>query len=80
MLSTGPAIAPGLIRRALEDEQTEALSLREARLRFEQGYLVQVLRIASGNVADAARLAQRNRTEFYKLLPGSAAVQALRLM
>lgn len=68
VLSTGPTIAPGLVRRALEDKQAEALSLKEARQRFEQGYLVQVLRIASGNVADAARLAQRNRTEFYKLL------------
>jgi len=31
-------------------------------------YLVNVLQISSGNVAQAARLAKRNRSEFYKLL------------
>jgi len=29
---------------------------------------VQLLRLTDGNVADAARLADRNRTEFYRLL------------
>jgi two-component system response regulator GlrR len=29
---------------------------------------VNVLQISSGNVAQAARLAKRNRSEFYKLL------------
>ena len=31
-------------------------------------YLVRILRLTRGNVSHAARLAQRNRTEFYKLL------------
>jgi two-component system response regulator GlrR len=30
--------------------------------------LVRVLKITGGNVTQAARLAKRNRTEFYKLL------------
>jgi two-component system response regulator GlrR len=29
---------------------------------------VQLLKLTDGNVADAARLAERNRTEFYRLL------------
>jgi two-component system response regulator GlrR len=29
---------------------------------------VRILKITQGNVAQAAKLAQRNRTEFYKLL------------
>jgi two-component system response regulator GlrR len=30
--------------------------------------LSQILQIAGGNVSQAARLAERNRTDFYKLL------------
>lgn len=46
----------------------EVLSYNEARQRFERNYLVQLLKLTDGNVADAARLAERNRTEFYRLL------------
>ena len=34
----------------------------------DEEYLAQILRITEGNVTQAARLAKRNRTEFYKLL------------
>jgi len=44
------------------------LSYAEARHRFERDYLVGLLKLTDGQVADAARLAQRNRTEFYRLL------------
>ena len=40
----------------------------EARKKFEQEYLVRLLKITNGKVTHAARLAGRNRTEFYKLL------------
>ena len=30
--------------------------------------LAQLLKLSEGNVADAARIAERNRTEFYRLL------------
>jgi two-component system, NtrC family, response regulator GlrR len=43
-------------------------SFEEARRRFEREYLAQLLKITNGNVSQAARLAKRNRTEFYKLL------------
>ena len=46
----------------------EVLSYTEAKQRFERNYLVQLLKLTDGNVADAARLAERNRTEFYRLL------------
>ena len=36
--------------------------------KFERDYLAQLLKMSQGNVAQAARLAQRNRTEFYRLL------------
>ena len=35
---------------------------------FERDYLVRILKITGGNVSKAARLAGRNRTEFYRLL------------
>src|SRR3712207_8733418 len=42
--------------------------LDEARRAFERDYLVRILKITGGNVTKAARLAGRNRTEFYRLL------------
>lgn len=42
--------------------------LREARDAFERAYLVEVMRRAEGNVSAAARMAERNRTDFHDLL------------
>lgn len=57
-----------LVQRALRLPSIEALSYAEAKQRFERNYLVQLLKLTDGNVADAARIADRNRTEFYRLL------------
>jgi two-component system response regulator GlrR len=43
-------------------------SFDEARDEFTRSYLSQILQITGGNVSQAARLAKRNRTDFYKLL------------
>ena len=43
-------------------------SFAEARDEFMRNYLVQLLTMTGGNVSQAARLAKRNRTDFYKLL------------
>ena len=43
-------------------------SYDDARDEFTRNYLVQLLQITGGNVSQAARLAKRNRTDFYKLL------------
>ena len=56
------------MQRALRVPALEALSYAEAKQRFERNYLVQLLKLTDGNVADAARIAERNRTEFYRLL------------
>ncbi len=40
----------------------------EARNQFELNYLRKLLQMTKGNVTQAARMAGRNRTEFYKLL------------
>lgn len=42
--------------------------LDQARRAFEREYLVRILTMTAGNVTHAARLARRNRTEFYRLL------------
>ncbi|MEM7054149.1 MAG: sigma 54-interacting transcriptional regulator [Pseudomonadota bacterium] len=57
-----------LVQRALRQEQGELLPLAEARTGFERDYLIRVLRMTQGNVTEAARIAGRNRTEFYRLL------------
>ena len=67
-LCTTSIIPTDLIGDAIHREAAQLASFDEARKRFEREYLVQLLKITSGNVAQAARLAKRNRTEFYKLL------------
>jgi len=67
-LSTTPLIPVSLVQRALRSESGEIPSFVEARSQFEREYLTQLLQITNGNVTQAARIAKRNRTEFYKLL------------
>ncbi|MDH0866773.1 sigma 54-interacting transcriptional regulator [Mitsuaria sp. GD03876] len=67
-LATSPLIPLALVQRALRSPSIEVLPYAEARQRFEREYLVGLLKLTDGNVADAARLADRNRTEFYRLL------------
>lgn len=58
-----------LVRRLLREQtERETAALDEARRAFEYDYLVQLLYTTGGNVTHAARVARRNRTEFYKLL------------
>jgi two-component system response regulator GlrR len=73
------AIVPlTLVQKALRgDEDSGYSSLDEAKKQFEREYLAQLLKITNGNVTQAARLAKRNRTEFYKLLKRHALDPAL---
>jgi two-component system response regulator GlrR len=52
----------------LGDDGDSLASFAEARDEFIRNYLTQILQITGGNVTRAAKLAQRNRTDFYKLL------------
>jgi two-component system response regulator GlrR len=67
-LSTSPLVPLALVERALRSPSVEVLTFAEAKQRFERDYLVGLLKLTDGNVADAARLADRNRTEFYRLM------------
>jgi len=67
-LTTEPLISEALIRNALRDKTAQLPSFQEARDHFERDYLAKLLNITAGNVSQAAKIAQRNRTDFYKLL------------
>ncbi|WP_409306521.1 two-component system response regulator GlrR [Pectobacterium sp. B1J-3] len=67
-LTSAPVISEALVEQALEGESTALPTFVEARHQFELNYLRKLLQIAKGNVTQAARMAGRNRTEFYKLL------------
>lgn len=67
-LTTAPVISDALVEQALEGENTVLPTFVEARNQFELHYLRKLLQITKGNVTQAARMAGRNRTEFYKLL------------
>ncbi len=74
-LTTGELIPLMMAMRALREESGSMQTLKEAREDFEKKYLISVMRVANGNVATAARIAGRNRTEFYKLL-GTYGIEA----
>ncbi|WP_413737489.1 two-component system response regulator GlrR [Sodalis sp. RH21] len=67
-LTSAPVISEALVEQALAGENTVLPTFVEARLQFELHYLRKLLQITKGNVTQAARMAGRNRTEFYKLL------------
>ncbi|WP_333854984.1 two-component system response regulator GlrR [Leclercia sp.] len=67
-LTSSPVISDALVDQALEGENTALPTFVEARNQFELNYLRKLLQITKGNVTHAARMAGRNRTEFYKLL------------
>jgi len=68
VMCTGALIPISLVHNALSSQGSELLPLDEARKAFERDYLTQLLKITNGNVAQAAKLARRNRTDFYALL------------
>jgi two-component system response regulator GlrR len=67
-LASTEVIPESLVRQALDAGDSALTPLDEARRAFERDYLVRILKITGGNVTKAARLAGRNRTEFYRLL------------
>jgi len=67
-LTTTSVIPATLVQGALREDAGVLAPFEEARKQFERDYLVRLLKITGGNVTQAAALAKRNRTEFYKLL------------
>jgi len=67
-LSTTPIVAEGAIAQALSNQDNVLPTFNDARAEFEKRYLIKVMQITEGNASQAARIAGRNRTDFYKLL------------
>ncbi len=67
-LSRSPVISAELVQQSLGEHAGKLASFSDAREEFTRNYLSQILQITQGNVSQAARLAKRNRTDFYKLL------------
>ena len=67
-LSTTPIVPLALVERALNRPGDDIASFDDARRDFERDYLVQLLKMTAGNVTHAARIAKRNRSDFYTLL------------
>ncbi|TCK07494.1 sigma 54-interacting transcriptional regulator [Marinobacterium mangrovicola] len=68
VLCTTALVPVTLVERALQQKSPSIRTYSEAKEAFERDYLVQLLKITNGQVTQAARLAGRNRTEFYRLL------------
>ncbi|MBW8845645.1 MAG: sigma 54-interacting transcriptional regulator [Burkholderiales bacterium] len=68
VLATAALVPLAQVQRALQTPSAEVLNYQHAKQRFERDYLNQLLKLTSGHVAEAARLADRNRTEFYRLM------------
>jgi two-component system response regulator GlrR len=67
-LATSSLITEGLLHDAIKEHQRKVLPLSEARRQFEQRYLIQLLQTTNGDVSQAARIANKNRSDFNKLL------------
>ncbi len=67
-LSTSSLITEDLLHDAIKEHQRKVLPLSEARRQFEQQYLIQLLQTTNGDVSQAARIANKNRFDFNKLL------------
>ncbi|MDI5935859.1 two-component system response regulator GlrR [Halomonas kalidii] len=67
-LTSSAMIPEALVAQALAAEDNALPTFNDARAGFERSYLIKVLKITEGNVTQAARIAGRNRTDFYKLL------------
>ncbi|MFC0179067.1 two-component system response regulator GlrR [Thorsellia kenyensis] len=66
-ITNATVINDTLIDKALQQESNSFTTLTEAKNQFEATYLKKILHMTKGNVTQAARLSDRNRTELYKL-------------
>lgn len=67
-LSGNEIVSTRIVEQAMQMELQGIDSFEEARRRFEYDYLTRLMKLTGGSVAQASKIAKRNRTEFYKLL------------
>ena len=61
-------ISAELVQQSRGEHAGKLASFTDVRDEFTRNYLSQILQITMRNVSQAARLAKRNRTDFYKPL------------
>jgi len=67
-LSPDKVMSDVLVQQSLGGGSSGVRSYDDARDEFSREYLAKNLRSTAGNISKSARLAKRNRTDFYKLL------------
>ena len=67
-LTPAPLISQETVAQATVRQEAAPLSLSNAKKAFERDYLIQTLKLAGGNITLAAMYADRNRSDFHKLL------------
>jgi two-component system, NtrC family, response regulator GlrR len=67
-LSRGKVITKEIVQQSIGTTQSKIPTYDEAREQFARDYLAKNLERTAGNVTQAARIAKRNRADFYKLL------------
>lgn len=76
-LATSSIISSDLLKVTIQKGFGSYPAYAEAKQRFEQEYLISLLKMTDGNVTQASRIAKRNRTDFYKLLQRNHIVPTL---
>ncbi|MCG8609106.1 MAG: AAA family ATPase, partial [Pseudomonadales bacterium] len=67
-LSASTLISKEVIEHSVPGSGDVVEPLTEAKKAFEREYCERLLRITGGNIPEAARLAGRNRSDFYKIV------------
>lgn len=67
-LTSSVVVSKEVVEFNLPKGDTQIESLTEAKRAFERDYCLRILTIAGGNIPEAARLAGRNRSDFYKIV------------
>ena len=67
-LSHGEVMTKEFVQQSLGERPAKIPTYDEAREKFARDYLSENMQRTAGNVTQAARLAKRSRTDFYKLL------------
>ncbi|MGE0383272.1 MAG: sigma-54-dependent transcriptional regulator [Gammaproteobacteria bacterium] len=73
-LATAPLVTAELVRTVLRGAGSGILTYTQAHAQFEREYLMRLMSTTAGNVSQAARLAGRERSRFYRLLRRHALV------
>lgn len=68
ILASTSIIPVSLVENALHGQSSNIQSFSSAQNEFEREYFFKLMQMTSGNVTEAAKIAQKNRTELYRYL------------